>query len=245
MSEPAPVALITGAAHRVGRAIALALAANGFDIAMTYHSSGDEAARLLGEITRMGRGALAIQTDFEHPDEAMGAIAGQFASTFDRIDALVNNASIYHPTPLTDVTLGDSRKFWAVHVEMPLLLAQHFADGLRTRRGRIVNMLDIAVEKPMPRYSAYSASKSALWNLTLSLARELAPEVNVNGVAPGVVAWPDDLPQAQRDLYLKRVPLGRAGTPEDAASIVAFLCSPAANYITGQIIRVDGGRSIA
>ena len=108
----------------------------------------------------------------------------------------------------------------------------------------MVNMLDLAAERPMPGYLSYCASKAGLWNLTLGLARELAPGVRVNGIAPGVVEWPADLPMEKREQYLRRVPLGRAGTPQDVAEAVHFLCI-GANYVTGQILRLDGGRSIA
>jgi pteridine reductase len=135
------------------------------------------------------------------------------------------------------------RRMWAVHVEAPLLLCRRFEKELRGRRGHVVNMLDAMVERPWPKYLAYCASKAALWNLTLSLARELAPQVTVNGIAPGVVEWPEDYPAAEREKYLRRVPLGRAGTPRDAAAAVVFLCSRG-SYVTGQVLRLDGGRSL-
>ena len=118
-----------------------------------------------------------------------------------------------------------------------------FAPLLRTAKGRVINMVDLLAERPWPQYMAYCASKAALANLTLSLARELAPEVTVNGIAPGVVEWPADYPEAEKEKYLKRVPLGRAGTPQDVANLVHFLATEG-SYITGQIIRLDGGRSI-
>jgi pteridine reductase len=135
------------------------------------------------------------------------------------------------------------RRLMAIHYETPLLLAKAFAPTLRTTRGRIVNMVDLLAERPWPQYLAYCASKAALANLTLALARELAPDVTVNGIAPGVVAWPDDYPESERAKYLKRVPLARAGTPQDVAELVHFLCTGGA-YMTGQILRLDGGRSI-
>jgi pteridine reductase len=131
----------------------------------------------------------------------------------------------------------------AIHFESPLLLAQAFGPMLRASGGHIVNMVDLLAERPWPQYLAYSASKAALANLTLGLARELAPEVRVNGIAPGVVAWPEDYPDAARAKYLKRVPLARAGTPQEVAELVHFLCT-AGTYLTGQILRLDGGRSI-
>jgi pteridine reductase len=132
---------------------------------------------------------------------------------------------------------------WAVHLEAPLLLCRAFEAPLRQSRGHVVNMLDLLAEKPMPSHAVYCASKAALWNLTLSLARELAPEVTVNGIAPGVVEWPADYPQAEREKYLRRVPLGRAGTPADVAEAVLFFCRTG-SYVTGQVLRLDGGRSL-
>jgi len=155
----------------------------------------------------------------------------------------VNNASKYTPGRLdeTDVAMVDN--LMTIHVTAPLRLCQRFAPLLRASRGHIVNMVDLLAERPWPQYLAYCASKAALANLTLGLARELAPEVTVNGIAPGVVAWPDDYPEAERQKYLKRVPLGRAGSPQDVAEMVLYLCTTG-SYLTGQILRLDGGRSI-
>jgi pteridine reductase len=155
----------------------------------------------------------------------------------------VNNASLYQPADLAHTTSELSRKLMAIHFESPLQLAQSFAPMLRQSRGRVVNMIDLLAERPWPEYLAYCASKAALANLTMGLARELAPEVTVNGIAPGVVEWPADYPETEREKYLKRVPLARAGTPQDVADLVHFLVT-AGRYITGQIIRLDGGRSI-
>jgi len=130
-----------------------------------------------------------------------------------------------------------------VHVESPLLLCQSLAPMLRASRGHVINMVDLLAERPWPQYLAYCASKAGLWNLTLGLARALAPEVTVNGIAPGVVAWPDDMPEEDRQRYLKRVPLAREGTPQDVANLVYFLVTEG-SYITGQVIRLDGGRSV-
>jgi pteridine reductase len=174
------------------------------------------------------------------PVTAVAAINAQFTASFQRLDVLVNNASLYE----TDA-VGDSmqtRRLWAIHVESPLLLCRQFASMLKSAEGAVVNMLDLLAERPMPGYLSYCASKAGLWNLTLGLARELAPHVRVNGIAPGVVEWPADLPEDKREQYLRRVPLGRAGTPGDVAETVRFLAN--ANYVTGQIVRLDGGRSI-
>jgi pteridine reductase len=231
-------ALITGGAKRVGRAIAQRLAKDGFHVAITYNSGKADAQALADEI-----GGIAIQADLTKPESAINQIADALRS-FDRLDVLVNNASLFEPTPLANIDLGLPRQFMAIHYESPLLLCKLFADRLRSSRGHVINMVDAMIERPMPKYLAYCASKAALWNLTLSLARELAPEVTVNGIAPGVVEWPPNYPQDEKDKIMKRTPLGRVGSPTDVAETVHFLATTG-TYITGQIIRLDGGRSIA
>ena len=229
--------------QRVGRAVALALSAAGYDVAITYHASEADALDVVNLLHQAGGKGLAVQADLTDPAAATDAVRRAVAAEFGRLDVLVNNASVYEPAGLRDATPGQMRRMWAVHVESPLLLCRAFERDLRSARGHVVNLVDLLAEKPRPAYLAYCASKAALWNLTLGLARELAPEVTVNGIAPGVVEWPADLPQAERDLYLKRVPLARAGTPEDVASAVLFFCTGGA-YVTGQVLRIDGGRSI-
>jgi len=233
-----PTALITGGAKRVGRAIAEHLAKAGFAVAFTYNTSSADADDLAARIDGM-----AIKADLTDPTSAVTQIADAFYGSFHRLDLLVNNASLYVPAPLDQTDLELSRRLMAIHYESPMLLCREFAPMLRASRGHVVNMVDAMIERPMPSYLAYAASKSALWNLTLSLARELAPEVTVNGIAPGVVEWPANYPLAEQEKYLKRVPLARAGTPTDVAETVHFLAT-GGSYITGQIIRLDGGRSI-
>lgn len=234
-----PAALVTGGAKRVGSAIVKRLALAGFGVIFTYNNSRDEAEALAREV-----GGKAVHADLTDPQTATGKISEIVQTTFNRLDVLVNNASLYEPGELSKVDAGQSRRLMAIHFESPMLLCQQLAPLLRASGGHVINMVDVMVEKPMPRYLAYCASKAALWNLTLSLARELAPEVTVNGIAPGVVEWPVDLPQEDREKYLKRVPLRRPGTPMDVAQTVHFLATTG-SYITGQIIRLDGGRSIA
>ncbi|HEY8750626.1 MAG TPA: SDR family oxidoreductase [Tepidisphaeraceae bacterium] len=241
MSVPR-LALITGGAKRVGRAIVEKLADTGFDIACTYRSSANEANELKSHVESLGRKCTAIEVDLTHPVQAVEQIAAALAP-LSRLDVLVNNASIYHPGKLQDPLTADAAKMWAIHVETPLALCNAFESQLRAARGHVVNMVDLLAERPWPQYLAYSASKAGLWNLTLGLARALAPEVTVNGIAPGVVEWPNDYPESEKEKYLKRVPLARAGTPQDVAEAVAFLCT-SGSYMTGQILRLDGGRSI-
>lgn len=238
------VALVTGGAKRVGRAIVMRLAEAGFDVAFTYLNSESEARRLCETIRRRWkRAALAIRADLSDPPTAVEHIYRAFRERFARLDALVNNASVYRRANLRETTLPIMREVAAVHVQAPLLLCQCFESMLRKSRAHVVNMCDLLAERPWPEYLIYSASKAALASLTLGLARDLAPQVTVNGIAPGVVEWPDDYPVDARKKYLKRVPLARPGTPQDVANLVHFLVTDG-SYISGQIIRLDGGRSI-
>ncbi len=243
MVEIRRVALVTGGAKRVGRAIVQMLAESRFDVAFTYLSSEAEATSLARELGSRLAKALPIKADLTKPEEAIPAVFLAFSAHFDRLDLLVNNASLFAPADLAATDSALFRKLMAIHVESPVLLAQQFAPLLRAAKGHVVNMIDLLAEKPWPQYLPYCASKAAMANATLSLARELAPEVTVNGIAPGVIEWPADMPAADREAYLKRVPLARSGSPEDAARLVKFLATDG-SYITGQIIRLDGGRSI-
>jgi pteridine reductase len=240
MTSKQPVALITGGAKRVGRAISMKLAEAGFHVAITYNTSDNEALEL-GKT--LGKQALLIRADLTDLPAAPEQIRSQVTEEFGRVDVLVNNASAYLPSRLATTDLALMRKLMSVHFEAPLLLCQKFEPILRASRGHVINMVDLLAEKPWPEYLAYCATKAALMNLTLGLARELAPEVTVNGIAPGVVGWPDNYPETGKATYLKRVPLQRAGTPDDVANLVHFLATEG-SYVTGQIIRLDGGRSI-
>ena len=237
------VALVTGGAKRVGRAIVEHLADGGFDVAFTYYLSGTLADEIAQKYEKGPARVVRIPGDLDDPATFVPAVVGEFQRHFNRLDVLVNNASAYEESPLETVKLEDIRRFNAVHVESPLLLCQALAPMLRKSRGHVINMVDLLAERPWPKYLAYCASKAGLWNLTLGLARALAPEVTVNGIAPGVVAWPDDYPEEEREKYLRRVPLARSGEPADVARLVHFLATEG-SYITGQVIRLDGGRSI-
>jgi pteridine reductase len=243
MASERKVALVTGGAKRVGRAIVERLLEADYEVAFTYHSSGPESDALVESHRGSPRRVVSIRADYTDPATSVGPTFEAVRGEFGRLDVLVNNASLYEPGSLAETTIEQMRRLMAIHFESPLLLAQAFAPMLRASRGRIVNMVDLLAERPWPQYLAYCASKAALANLTLGLARELAPEVTVNGIAPGVVAWPDDYPEADRQRYLKRVPLQRPGTPQDVADLVHFICT-AGPYLTGQILRLDGGRSI-
>jgi pteridine reductase len=241
--EQRRVALITGGAKRVGRAIVERFASAGFDVAFTYRSSAAEAMELARLLSTDGRHAVAIEVDLAEPEAADSKIGSEIERQFGRLDVLVNSASVYLPGRLAQTDMAIMRRVAAVHVQAPLLLCKRFEQSLRLHHGHIINMVDLLAERPWPEYLIYCASKAALANLTLGLAKELAPEVTVNGIAPGVVEWPAGYPAEEQERYLKRVPLGRAGTPQDVANLAHFLCTEG-SYITGQIIRLDGGRSI-
>lgn len=252
------VALITGGAKRVGKAIALRLAEAGFDIAITYQSSKREADEVVKQIRAISRRAIAIKVDLAKPD-CDAIVFKVFTKTFDRCDVLVNNASVFDRTPIGSISLKAFESNMAVNARAPMLLMQRFAPLLAAHAivdesreasvrwptrdaGRIVNFIDIHVMgQPLRGYMAYNMSKAALMEATMTAALELAPKVTVNAIAPGVVAWAESYTPQQRTQYMKRVPLARPGTPEDAAAAVLFLVRDA-DYCTGQIIRLDGGR---
>jgi len=234
-----PLALITGGARRVGRAIALHLAHQGYDVAFTYLSSKAEALLLIAELRNIGVEALSMQVDLTDLPVGVEQISRHLGNSASRLKCLVNNASIYQP----DSAIDSAASMYRIHAEAPLLLARGLSPHLAANHGCIINMCDILGARPMPGWLAYCSSKAALANITMGLARELAPDVRVCGIAPGVAQWPDDYDESARKEYLRRVPLQRAGTPEEVARLAWFLLNDA-TYITGQIIPIDGGRSI-
>ena len=245
-----PIALITGGARRVGRATCIEMAKSGCDIVFTYNQSSEDAQTLLAELRNIGVTCVSHQVDLLNIDQV--DLFGSFvADSLPRLDVLIHNASVYTPTPFHDLTADESIQQMIVNALSPLILTARFAPLLRRSPmnggGAIVAMLDIhALGRPRKDFIAYSMSKAALAEMVYSAARELAPNVRVNGVAPGVVNWPEtgnDSTSTQQARYLKRVPLERAGTPEDAAAAVRWLALEA-TYTTGQILRIDGGRWI-
>jgi pteridine reductase len=181
-----------------------------------------------------------LQADLADSARLPGLVDAAVAR-FGRLDALVNNASMFHPTPLGEITVAQCDALFAVNARAPLLLAQAAAPHLKAAHGAIVNITDIYAERPLPQHAAYGMSKAALRMATLALAQELAPEVRVNAVAPGAILWPGNKSDADRAAALARIPLQRTGTPEEIANTVLWLIRDA-GYITGQTIRVDGGR---
>ncbi|MCE2924130.1 MAG: SDR family oxidoreductase [bacterium] len=255
MKGDRPIAIITGAAKRVGRAIAVALAKQGCDIIATYNTSS-AAAEVTAEQVQIDAPRATIilkQLDLEDLN-SVDLLAAQLSEQLPRLDVLIHNASLYEPTPTQRLTPEACQRFYRVNALAPLMLSRTLAGKLASSKlpggGAIVTMCDIhamgALGQPRRDHLAYSMSKAALLEMTLVLARELAPRVRVNAVAPGVVAFPEAGRESDADAqarYLSRVPLARAGTPADAAEAVAWLALRA-HYCTGQVINVDGGRSI-
>lgn len=237
-----PVVLVTGAARRVGRVIARTLHQHGYDLALHYRASRGEAEQLACELeARRADSTVLLQADLLEP-AAPEALVRQAVQRFRRLDALVNNASSFRPTPVGSTTLADWDELFGSNARAPYFLAQAAAPHLKRARGAIVNLVDIHGEQPLARHPVYSAAKAALAMLTRALARELGPEVRVNGVAPGAVLWPEEgKPAEAQQAIVAATALKRAGTPEDVAGAVLYLLRDA-GFVTGQILRVDGGR---
>jgi pteridine reductase len=239
-----PVALVTGAARRVGRAIALALGDAGFDVVVHYRQSGDDAEKTAAELASRGARAWLVRADLVKLSEIEG-LFGEVGEQAGRLDLLVNSASTFFRTKFGSTREKEFDDLIASNLKAPFFCSQ-FAAALMEAGGggQIVNVLDAAVFRPFPRYHPYSAAKAGLHALTIGLARALAPKIRVNGVAPGPVLLPEEFDRAQKQAAIDTTLLKRAGTAEDVARTVAFLAT-GPDYITGAVIPVDGGRSIA
>ena len=240
-----PVALVTGSARRIGAAIARALHAAGYDLALHYRSSSDDVDALAAELERARPGStLRLQADLAEFDRLPELVA-HTVGRFGRLDALVNNASGFYPTPVGDATPAQWDALFATNARAPLFLAQAAAPHLARNGGAIVNLTDLYGERPLAGHSIYCMAKAALLMATKSLALELGPEVRVNAVSPGAILWPEDGgDDAARQAMLQRTPLARTGTPEEVAEAVRWLLQDA-TYCTGQVIHLDGGRRLA
>jgi len=236
-------ALVTGAAKRVGRAIALALADRGMDVVVHYKGSAPEARATAEAVERLGRRAVTVRADLAKPEE-VEALAERAVETFGTIDVLVNSAALFYRTPLEKVTGQDWDQFLRVNLIGPFLLARRLGLLMRQRgEGKIVNIADIAGMRPWTDFLPYSVSKGALITLTQGLAKALAPEVQVNAVVPGSVLLPEEYGEREREAIVRATPLKRIGDPLDVAKTVLFLLE-GSDFITGQVVVVDGGRSI-
>ncbi len=237
-------ALITGAARRIGAAISRSLHANGMNIVIHYRGSRQEAEDLCNELNaQRADSAITLQADLLKMDD-LGSLAQKAAEYWGQLDALVNNASSFYPTPVGSITETQWDDLMGSNLKAPLFLSQAAAPYLQKTRGCIVNIVDVHGFRPMKQHPVYCVAKAGLAMLTQSLARELGPEIRVNGVAPGAIMWPaSEMDEQTQQTILERTALKRQGRPEDIASTVKFLIGDA-DYITGQVIPVDGGRSL-
>ena len=267
LEENSPVALITGAAKRIGATMAKTLHSAGYRVIIHYGHSAEDANALvnslnaerpnsaiclqadlckLEDITRLAEKATApdafsLGSNTVHANSNPEADSSVKAKAC--IDVLINNASSFYPTPLGDISANDWQALVGSNVQGPLFLSQALWPTLKASNGCIINMVDMHIDRPLPHHTVYGLAKTALASITRSLAVEMAPEVRVNGIAPGAILWPErELEHDQKQRLLDSIPLGGLGSPEDIANTATFLIS--ANYITGQIIYVDGGRSL-
>ena len=240
-----PVVLITGAARRVGAVIAHTLHAAGYDVALHYRHSAAEATALADALERQRAGSTLLLQGELADTAALPALVESLLAHYGRLDALVNNASAFYPTPVGEATPTQWNELFASNAQAPFFLSQAAVPALREARGGVVNLLDIYAERPLANHPLYCMAKAALAAMTRSLALDLAPLVRVNGVAPGAVMWPSDgKPYDDQQAMLARTPMQRAGTPEDVASAVLWLLRDAP-FVTGQVLRVDGGRTLS
>jgi pteridine reductase len=236
--------LVTGAARRVGAAISRKLHGAGANVLLHYRTSAKAAESLARELNEARAGsARTLQADLLDVNQLAPLVAAAGAA-FGRLDILVNNASTFYPTPMGSISAHDWDDLMGTNVKAPLFLSQAAAAALRQSAGLIINLVDIHGSRPLKQFAVYCTAKAALAMLTRSLARELAPEVRVNGIAPGPIMWPDDAPDAEtKAKIISQTLLQRQGSPDDVARTALFLAADAP-YITGQILAVDGGRSV-
>jgi pteridine reductase len=238
------VALVTGAAKRLGAAIARGLHAEGANLVIHYHHSAGAAAQLSAELNaRRDNSCITACAELLHTP-GLAALVAMAVEHFGQLDILINNASSFYPTPMGTIAEHQWDDLIGTNLKVPLFLAQAAAPHLQQRDGLIINMIDIHAQRPLPQHPVYSIAKAGLAMLTRSLARELGPRVRVNGIAPGPVLWPEaGLAPDLKDEIVAKTLLKRSGSPEDIVRAVLFFAKDAP-YVTGQILAVDGGRSV-
>ncbi|PHR63537.1 pteridine reductase [Alcanivorax sp.] len=238
-----PVALITGSARRIGAKIVRTLHANGMRVIIHYRNSAQEAHALADSLNSSRPDSAAIiQADLDKPDQVR-QLAHDALACFGRMDLLVNNASSFYPTPIDQADDADWDKLIHSNLRAPFILSQQLTPALRQQHGCIINIVDVYAEKPLQTHTLYCMAKAGLAMMTKSLARELGPEIRVNGVSPGPILWPE-AGQMNQQAIQDATALKRSGEPDDIANTVYWLAT-AAPFITGQILAVDGGRSLA
>ena len=247
-----PRVLITGAARRVGRGVALTLAERGFDVAIHYNRSEDEAAAVVQQCQEAGAESFLVQGDLS-TDSGCADVVAAVQARWSSLYALINNASTFSPCPFEEIDRAAWDMMMQVNLVAPMLLSQGLLPQLRAQgarpascpdaqQGVVVHLCDIGAERPIVGYTPYSVSKAGLLMLVRSMAVELGPVVRTVGVSPGQVIWPEDYDEATRERLRKRIPLKRVGTPEDIASLIHYLLTEG-HYVHGEVIAVDGGLS--
>lgn len=238
------VVLITGAAKRIGAAIAKRLHAAGANVAIHYRASAKEADALRDTLNGLRENSAAtFAADLNETSNIDGLVSDVIAWR-GRLDVLVNNASSFYPTPLGEIDEENWSDLVGSNLKAPIFLSQAAAPYLRKTSGNIVNIVDIHAHRPLRNHAVYGSAKAGLVMLTRSLAKDLAPDVRVNGVAPGAIAWPENgMSKSMQENIIAQIPLGRTGAPDDIANAVRFFVCEA-TYCTGQILAIDGGRSI-
>lgn len=247
MTRQAPIALITGAAHRLGAETAEELHRRGWSVIVHYRSRQQQAQALIDRLNSNRPGsAFGVQGDLTLKED-ISRIAQEAVTFTGRLDGLVNNASAFFSTPVNEASEQDWEELINTNLKAPFFLIQACLPALRQHRGGVINLIDIYAERPLADHPIYCASKAGLAALTRSCATDLAPDIRVNGVSPGAILWPeqgDAVGQAHQQSILDRTPLQRTGEPGDIARTIAFLLCDAP-FITGHIIPVDGGRSLS
>jgi len=243
MSETQKIALITGAARRIGAEIAKELHAAGYGVVVHYRYSSDEAAKLVAALNILrSNSTWMVQGDIQLIDD-IKRMVDEAVSINGRLDAVINNASSFYPTPVGGVDDIQWNDLMGINLKAPFFVSQEAFPALKQSQGCIVNIVDIYAKRALSGHPIYSVSKSGLYMLTKSLAKEFAPKVRVNGVSPGTIMWPEHRSVKDSKSIIKNIPLQRQGSPKDVAETVHFLVTRAA-YITGQVIEVDGGKSL-
>ena len=238
------VVLVTGAARRIGAAIVTRLHENGARVAIHYRSSANEANGLATQLNEARADSAATFAADLLEMKQLPRLIADVIGWAGRLDCLVNNASSFYPTPVGSITEAQWEDLVGSNLKAPLFLAQAAVPHLRQHGGTIVNLVDIHAQRPLRNHAVYGPAKAGLAMLTRSLAKDLAPDIRVNGVSPGAILWPEDgMSDAAQQTILRQVPLQRPGDPDDIAGCVLYLVRDA-TYVTGQIIVVDGGRSI-
>lgn len=236
------VVFISGSAKRLGAATAQALHQQGYRIVLHCFDSYQQATALCAELNgaRPDSAAL-VQGDLTQSSQ-LETLAAKVLAQFGRLDVLINNASSFFPTPLNEISQSAWQTLVGSNMQAPLFLSHYLADELKRRKGTIINMVDIHAFRPLAGHSVYCMAKAGLVSMTESLAIELAPEVRVNAIAPGAILWPEEITDQNKQRILAQIPLGRLGQEQDITDAIGFLLK--ANYVTGQTLKIDGGRSL-